>query len=216
MGLSISEWLHYSLIKDLGSRIKLNAFKRAWRRQNQHNGTFPMNRFPIECVTVGNESYGELSVVTFADKTRLKIGHYVSISQEVKFMLDVEHYIDHISTFPFKVKVLKECPYEAFSKGDIIVDDDVWIGYGSIIMSGVHIGQGAIVAAGAVVTKDVPPYAIVGGVPASVIKYRFDEEIIKELSKIDYSKLDKQTIQNNISMLYEKNERANLSNLERK
>ena len=88
------------------------------------------------------------------------------------------------------------------SKGDITVDNDVWIGYGATIMSGVHIGQGAIVAAGAVVTKDVPPYAIVGGVPAKVIKYRFEPELIKELLKIDYSKLTKEKVEKHIDDLY--------------
>lgn len=93
---------------------------------------------------------------------------------------------------------------DAFSKGDIIVDDDVWIGYGATIMSGVHIGQGAVVAAGAVVTKDVPPYAIVGGVPAKVIKYRFEPEMIEELLKVDYSKLTKEDIEKHIDDLYKK------------
>lgn len=214
MGLSLREWLQYSLIKNLGSRIKLNFFQRAWRQKNQHNGTFPVNRFPIDCVTVGNESYGELNIVTFANDSKLKIGHYVSISQEVKFMLDVEHYVNHISTFPFKVKVLKECPFEAFSKGDICVDDDVWIGYGSIIMSGVHIGQGAIVAAGAVVTKDVPPYAIVGGVPAKVIKYRFDEQIIKILESIDYSRITRTEIESNLEILYEQVDESKINQIQ--
>ena len=91
---------------------------------------------------------------------------------------------------------------EAMSKGDITVDNDVWIGYGATIMSGVHIGQGAIVAAGAVVTKDVLPYAIVGGVPAKVIKYRFEPELIKELLKIDYSKLTKEKVEKHIDDLY--------------
>ena len=88
------------------------------------------------------------------------------------------------------------------SKGAIIVDDDVWIGYGATIMSGVHIGQGAVVAAGAVVTKDVPPYAIVGGVPAKVIKYRIEPEMIEELLKIDYGKLTKEDIAKHIDDLY--------------
>ena len=69
-------------------------------------------------------------------------------------------------------------------------------------MSGVHIGQGAIVAAGAVVTKDIPPYAVVGGVPAKIIKYRFDDEMIKELLKIDYEKLSKDKIEKHIDDLY--------------
>ncbi len=201
MGLSFREWLRYSIFKDIKSRFELNTFKRRWRRCNRHNGTFPMNVFPIDLVSVGNASYGELNVVTFDEKTHLKIGNYVSISQEVRFMLDVEHYTDRISTFPFRVKILNECKYEAFSKGDIVVDDDAWVGYGSIIMSGVHIGQGAVVAAGSVVTKDVPPYAIVGGVPAKVIKYRFDNEIIKELLKLDFGKLDKSIISKHISDL---------------
>ena len=212
MGLSFREWIQYSLVKELGSRIKLNAFQRTWRRKNQHNGTFPVNRFPIDCVTVGKESYGELNVVSFAKDTKLKIGHYVSISQGVKFMLDVEHYVDHISTYPFKVKILKDRPYEAFSKGDIIIDDDVWIGYGSIIMSGVHIGQGAIVAAGAVVTKDVPPYMIVGGVPAKEIRYRFDQDIIDQLKSINYENLDRKTILDNIETLYMKVDATSIKN----
>lgn len=205
MGLSLREWLRYSLLKDLKSKIELNTFKRKWRRNNQHNGSFPMNVFPEGLVTVGTATYGELYVETFNENSHLKIGNYVSISREVKFMLDVEHYIDHISTFPFKVKILNECKYEAFSKGDIVIDDDVWLGYGSIIMSGVHIGQGAIVAAGSVVTKDVPSYAIVGGVPARNIKYRFDDGIIEELKKIDYSKINEDWIKKHLSELYDNN-----------
>lgn len=76
---------------------------------------------------------------------------------------------------------LQKVKHEATSKGDIVVKDDVWIGYGSIILSGVHIGQGAVIAAGSVVSHDVPPYAIVGGVPARLIKYRFSEEMTKKL-----------------------------------
>lgn len=93
---------------------------------------------------------------------------------------------------------------EGVSKGNIIVDDDVWIGFRSTILSGVHIGQGAIVAAGSVVTKDVPPYAIVGGVPAKVLKYRFSHELIAELLKVDYGKLTEAMIREHIDDLYSK------------
>ena len=88
------------------------------------------------------------------------------------------------------------------TKGSIIVKDDVWIGTNAIICSGVTIGQGAIIAAGAVVTKDVAPYAIVGGNPAKVIKYRFDEGIRNKLLEIDISRLFCEIKQSDLDMIY--------------
>ncbi len=190
-----------TLLKKLLLLIKLNRFKRIWRRKNKDNGTVPMSFFHQELVSVGKMSYGELNIVTFNNNTKLKIGSYCSIAQHVTFMLDVEHQINTIATYPFKAKSLN-LGDEAFSKGDIVVDDDVWIGYGATILSGVHVGQGAVIAAGAVVTKDVPPYAVVGGVPAKVIKYRFSEELIKELLKVDFSKLTDDMIKEHIDDLY--------------
>lgn len=182
--------------------MQLNWFKKKWRNSNSNNYTLPINIFPMQCVKVGNFSYGDLKVVTFSEHCTLKIGRFVSIAGDTTFLLDTEHYFHNVSTYPFQVKVLQTLSSESFGKGDIIVDDDVWIGYGATIMSGVHIGQGAVVAAGAVVTKDVPPYAIVGGVPAKVIKYRFEPEMIKELLKVDYSKLTKEDIEKHIDELY--------------
>ena len=130
-----------------------------------------------------------MHVLNWGEKERLVIGSYCSIAQEVMFILNADHYTDHVSTFPFRVNCLGDYK-EGTSKGDIIIEDDVWIGYRAIIMSGVHIGQGAVVAAGAVVTKDVPAYAIVGGTPAKIIKYRFEEKIVDYLKQIDYEKLD--------------------------
>ena len=83
---------------------------------------------------------------------------------------------------------------EGTSKGDIIVGDDIWIGYGAVILSGITIGQGAIIGAGAIVTKNVPPYAVVGENPAKIIKYRFEENIIKELLRIDFNKITDEAI----------------------
>ena len=93
---------------------------------------------------------------------------------------------------------------ETQAKGDIIVNDDVWIGDSALILSGVEIGQGAVIAAGAVVTEDVPPYAVVGGVPARVIKYRFTDDVIKELVKIDYAKVDRKFIELHEDIWYRK------------
>lgn len=192
----------FQLVKEIKKIIKLALFRSQWQKKYPGSDITPQNIFDLDIVKAGKWSYGELNVVAFSNKSKLVIGNCVSIAQNVSFVLDGEHYLNHISTFPFKVKVLKNSESESFSKGDIIVDDDVWVGYGATIMSGVHIGQGAVVAAGAVVTKDVPPYAIVGGVPAKVIKYRFEPEMIEELLKIDYSKLTKEEIEKHIDDLY--------------
>lgn len=177
--------------------------RKIWRRRNRHNQTIMSNRFDFSVVSVGNNSYGWLNVLSYATKSHLQIGNYVSIAPNVWFLLDVEHYINHISTYPFKVKMLGTESTESFSRGgDIVIEDDVWIGFGVTILSGVHIGQGAIIAAGAVVTKDVPPYAIVGGVPAKLIKYRFEQELVRELLYVDYSQLNKQDVQEHLNDLY--------------
>jgi acetyltransferase-like isoleucine patch superfamily enzyme len=115
----------------------------------------------------------------------------VSISEGVTFLLGGNHPYQGITTFPVKVKFLGHAK-EAQTKGAIKVGDDVWLGHNAMIMSGVHIGQGAVVAAGAVVTCDVPPYAIVAGNPARVVKYRFAETAIKELLKINYTNISPQ------------------------
>lgn len=183
-------------------KLKLKLFQIKWKKDNPQNQTVPSCMFLSQFISVGKGTYGRLNVLTHDEKARLSIGNYCSIAPEATFILSADHYLDHISTYPFLVQTLNG-KYEGVTKGDIIVDDDVWIGYGATIMSGVHIGQGAVIAAGAVVTKDVPPYAIVGGVPAKVIKYRFSPEITEKLMKIDYSRLDKEIIEKNIDKLYE-------------
>lgn len=133
----------------------------------------------------------------------MHIGSFCSIADRVTFVVSADHPTENISTFPFKTLCTRETGCEAVSKGDIVVEDDVWLGYGATVLSGVHIGQGAVVAAGSVVTKDVLPYAIVAGVPAKVIKYRFSPELIAELLKVDYSKLDEEQVGGHIQELYD-------------
>lgn len=169
--------------------ILLNYLNRKkWRKLNSHNEvSFSLQapKFRFECVSIGKKSYGSLYILDYsAIPYRLRIGSYCSIGPGVKFLLAGDHNVNTISTFPFKAKCWG-MGSEACSKGDIIIDDDVWIGEDSLICSGVHIGQGAIVAAGAVVTKNVPAYAVVGGTPAQIIKYRFNEALIKRLLSIN-------------------------------
>lgn len=176
-------------------------FNKKWREINSNNYTFPANIFDTKNVHIGNYSYGVINVSSDTNN-KLIIGNYCSIAENVKFLLGLDHPTNLFSTYPFKSYFMNGI--DAISKGDIIVDDDVWIGYGAIILSGVHISQGAIIAAGAVVTKDVPPYAIVGGVPANILKYRFSKEIIQELLKIDYEHLNPQIILKNKKIVYQK------------
>lgn len=193
-----------TFIFDIYLNRKLNCFRKKMARKFPENDIKPMNIFPIDCVSIGNHTYGELNVITFNDCTKLHLGNFVSIAQHVTFLLDTEHNYDTLTTFPHKVKTLNSQVYEAYSKGDIFINDEVWIGYGATILSGVTIGQGAIVGAGALVTKNVPPYSIVGGVPARVIKYRFDNDLVSKLNEIDFSCIDDSMIRNHITDLYEK------------
>jgi len=185
-------------------RLKItNPKQYRWSRLNSHNYTILGSFTNPDVITVGRGTYGELNVESASNENvKLVIGNFCSIGPDVHFILASEHPYLGISTYPFKVKLGLQ-KYEAKSKGNIIVGDDVWFGRGVIVNSGVTIGQGAIIASGAVVVKDVEPYAIVGGNPAKIIKYRFPKEIREKLlSDLDFSKLDENWIKNNISKVY--------------
>lgn len=97
--------------------------------------------------------------------------------------------MDTISTFPIETITHTDTDTN-LSKGDIVVGDDVWIGTDALLLSGAKIGQGAVIGARAVVTKPIPPYAVVVGNPARIIRYRFSEDIIEQLLRIDFSSFD--------------------------
>ena len=137
----------------------------------------------------------------FNPESFLTIGRFVSIAPGVTFILEGNHSIDRVTTYPVAVEAdgwqldASKTEHHALSKGPITVCDDVWIGTNAMIMSGITIGQGAIVAAGAVVTKDVEPYTIVGGNPAKVLRKRFSDGMIDELlASADYSKLTREKV----------------------
>jgi virginiamycin A acetyltransferase len=138
---------------------------------------------------------------------KLIIGKFCAIAKDVKFIMNgANHKISGFSSYPFSLfgngweKVMPQkddLPY----KGDTVIGNDVWIGYESIIMPGVKIGDGAIIGSKSVVTKDVPPYSIVGGNPAKLIRYRFEEDIIQELLKISWWNWSAEKITDNLHLI---------------
>lgn len=125
------------------------------------------------------------------NKDRLIVGKFCSIACGAKFIFtSANHTLKSLSTYPFPLffeeweSPVSEITTAWDNKGDIVIGNDVWIGYEAVIMSGVHIGDGAIIGTRAVVTKDVEPYTIVGGVPAKTIRKRFDQETIAKLESL--------------------------------
>ena len=137
---------------------------------------------------------------------RLIIGKFCSIACGAKFLFNcANHTLKSLSTYTFPL-FYKDWDLEKSdvatawdNKGDIVIGNDVWIGYEAVIMAGVHIGNGAIIAARAVVTKDVPPYTIVGGVPARPIRKRFTQETIDFLLKIKWWNWPEERIRQHIT-----------------
>ena len=139
------------------------------------------------------------------NRDKLKIGKFCSIACGTKFLFNsANHALDSLSTYPFPLffeewNLEKEKVTDAWdNRGDIVIGNDVWIGYEAVILSGVTIGDGAIIGTRAAVTKDVPPYTIVGGVPAKPIRKRFDEKVIEELLKIKWWDWTEEKIARNI------------------
>lgn len=139
---------------------------------------------------------------------RLTIGKFCSIACGAKFIFNsANHTLSSLSTYPFPLffeewGLMREEVTDSWdNKGDIVIGNDVWIGYEAVIMAGVTIGDGAIIGTRAVVTKDVPAYTIVGGVPARLIRKRFLDETISELLEIKWWDWPRERIAENISAI---------------
>jgi len=138
-------------------------------------------------VKMGDHSYGFPVVDAWTPSDRCSIGKFCAIAPDVRIITGGEHRMDWVSTFPFRVRFrLPGAGRDGHpgSRGPVVLGNDVWIGQGARILSGVRVGNGAVVGAYAVVTKDVPDYAVVAGNPAQLIRYRFDPETIQALLKI--------------------------------
>ena len=133
---------------------------------------------------------------------RLVIGKFCSIGAGTKFVMNGgNHHTSWLTTYPFPIfghGWEEAMPASWPNKGDTIVGNDVWFGHDALVMPGIAIGDGAIVATRAVVTRDVPPYAIVGGNPATVLRYRFDEPTIARLLAVRWWDWDVAKITRNV------------------
>lgn len=171
--------------------------------QQLYYNLVPDRKFKV--LTIGKDSYIVKAVVETglnmdtkinqnAGVYNLQVGKYSSLAEDVLFMIDINH--DYLSVAQGCVSELKDATTEVKikRKGQILIENDVWIGHGVTIMNGVTVHNGAVVAANSTVTKDVPPYAIVAGNPAKIVKYRFAEEIITKLLKISWWNWDSEMI----------------------
>jgi len=152
---------------------------------------------------IGDHTYGKPRVMSWGEGTSLRIGKYCSIGTNVTIFLGSEHRIDWVSTYPFPFlwEEARSIPGHPSTKGDVVIGNDVWIGFGTTILSGVTIGDGASIGACSVVTRDIPPYAIVAGNPSQVIRYRFGEEAIQKLLKIKWWDWPEKKVGENIHLI---------------
>lgn len=152
------------------------AFRRWWQR-------LPLALMPH--VTIGHHTYGTPRILFWKEGAPLRIGRYCSIAEEVEIYLGGIHNPQLISTYPFSRLLGTGTGDEhLLHKGGVTIGDDVWIGRHAVIMPGINIGSGAVIAAGSVVTHAVPPYTIVAGVPSRVVRLRFTQDVIDQLLKI--------------------------------
>jgi len=181
---------------------KLNKVVGIGRNVRLNNCKLNFHARVAEYASIHHTTIDEYSSVgRYAKVTHTKIGKFCAISWDVTInAVSHPHTNLSISAFPYVPHVGNFVTKRIQSHSEVIIKNDVWIGANTVIMPNITVGNGAIIGAGAVVTKDVPDYAVVVGVPAKIIKYRFSEEIVNELLKIEWWKWDREKIKKNIHL----------------
>lgn len=199
----------------------MNNQKKIYPRSGDHQTVYLQNVITNPNIEVGdytmyndfvnNPTMFEQNNVLYhypINQDKLKIGKFCSIACGAKFLFNsANHTMSSLSTYPFPLFYeewgisKKDVTKSWDNKGNIIIGHDVWIGFEAIILAGVTIGNGAIIGARSVVTKDVPPYAIVAGVPARIVRKRFNEDVIVKLLEIKWWNWSKEKIIQNIQAI---------------
>lgn len=190
-----------SILRDIREYLRLKRFQEKYLKLRGNNSTQAGNIFPMNKVSVGDYTYGTLFVHYYKQPEEyLRIGKYCSIANNVQFFTGGGHDFSHITSYPFKNRVSKNQIQEATTKGPIEIEDDVWIGSDSIILSGVKIGKGAVIGAGSVVAKDIPAYGIYCG--DHLRKMRFDNAVIEKLKSFDVASINYEKANELFELLY--------------
>lgn len=157
---------------------------------------------------IGRGTYGNLTVLPRGTRSTLKIGAFCSIADGVKIFMAGGHRPEWVSTYPFNALWLDD-PAKGYPRGsDVTIGNDVWLCTDCVIMPGITIGDGAVVGARAVVTRDVEPYTIVAGNPAHLVKKRFDDKTIQQLLELKWWTLKDEDIKKLLPLMTNKDIQA--------
>ncbi len=152
---------------------------------------------------IGRGTYGNPKILEWNEGASLSIGNFCSIADGVNIFLGGEHRSDWATTYLFNVLWPSASAISGHpkTKGDVTIGNDVWIGAEAVILSGVKIGDGAVIGTRAVVAKDVSPYAVVVGNPSRVVKYRFEPNIVERLLNVAWWDWSDETIEKHLHFL---------------
>jgi acetyltransferase-like isoleucine patch superfamily enzyme len=153
-------------------------------------------------ISWGEKTYGQPEIICYDGVSRLTMGKYTSIASRTSILLGANHKRGLIASYPRSLINKNVTQQETNERGDVVIGNDVWIGYGATIIGPCTIGDGAIIGAHALVRGDIPPYAVAVGVPAKVIRYRFSQEEIQKLLSIRWWEKEEKRIKEVEGLLY--------------